>query len=130
MTYCPEEKLALAYATNAKVYPVRDIVTGVLDIVWDRPFAVPTFEAVVVGAEILDRYVGVYTVSGTPARMTIAREGGTLFIQPASGGRTPLEATADNTFQITTGVIVVFDASNGQMILRRPQGELVFTREP
>jgi D-alanyl-D-alanine carboxypeptidase len=29
LTYCPEEKLALAYATNAKIYPVRDIVTRV-----------------------------------------------------------------------------------------------------
>jgi hypothetical protein len=31
LTYCPEEKLTLAYAMNAKIYPVRNIVTGVFD---------------------------------------------------------------------------------------------------
>jgi D-alanyl-D-alanine carboxypeptidase len=130
LTYCPDEKLALAYATNAKIYPVRDIVAGVFDVYWQRPFEVPSFEAFAVSPAVLDRYVGVYTIPGTPARMTITRDGGTLFIQPAGDNRAPLEATAENTFQILPGVMVVFDAAKAQMTIKRPQGERVFVKEP
>lgn len=129
LTYCPDEKLALAYATNAKIYPVRDIVTGVFDVYWNRPFQVPSLEAFHVSPDVLDRYVGIYTIPGTPARMGITREGGTLFIQPAGGDRVPLEATAEHTFQIVPGVTVAFDAATDRMTITRPQGERVFTKE-
>jgi CubicO group peptidase (beta-lactamase class C family) len=129
LTYCPEEKLALAYATNAKIYPVRDIVTGVFDVYWNRPFQMPSLEAFNVSADVLDRYVGNYTIPGTPARMVVTRDGGTLFIQPVGRDRVPLEATAKNTFQIVPGATVEFDAAKDQMTIKRPQGERVFTKE-
>ena len=129
LTYCPDEKLALAYATNAKIYPVRDIVAGVFDVYWNRPFQVPSFEAFKVSPDVLDRYVGIYTVPGTPARMAVTREGGTLFLQPVGQDRVPLEATAENMFQIVPGATVEFDAAKNQMTIKRPQGERVFTKE-
>jgi D-alanyl-D-alanine carboxypeptidase len=129
LTYCPEEKLALAYATNAKIYPVRDIVAGVFDVYWNRPFQVPSLEAFNVSPDVLDRYVGVYTIPGTPARMGVTRDGGTLFIQPAGDDRVALEATAEDKFQIAPGVTVEFDAAKAQMTIKRPQGERVFTKE-
>ena len=73
LTYFPDEKLALAYTTNAKIYPVRNIVSGVFDIYWNRPFQIPTFEAFDVSPEVLDRYVGVYSVAGTPAKVKVTR---------------------------------------------------------
>ena len=75
LAYFPEEKLALAYTTNAKIYPVRNIVSGVFDIYWNRPFQIPAFDAFDVSPEVLDRYVGVYTIPGTPAKMTVTRDG-------------------------------------------------------
>ena len=129
LTYCPEERLALAYATNAKIYPVRDIVAGVFDVYWSRPFQVPSFEAFNVSPDVLDRYVGVYTIPGTPARMRVTREGGTLFLQAGGDGGIALEATAENKFQILPGATVEFDAANDQMTIKRPQGERVFTKE-
>jgi CubicO group peptidase (beta-lactamase class C family) len=129
LTHCPEEKLALAYATNAKIYPVRDIVAGVFDVYWNRPFQVPSFEAFNVSPDVLDRYVGIYTIPGTPARMTVTRNGGTLFLQAGRGDGIPLEATAENIFQILPGATVEFDAAKGQMTIKRPQGERVFTKE-
>jgi len=38
LNYFPEEKLALAYTTNMKMYTVKDIVSGIFDIYWNRPF--------------------------------------------------------------------------------------------
>jgi CubicO group peptidase (beta-lactamase class C family) len=48
LNYFPEEKLALAYTTNAKPYPVKDIVAGVFDIYWNRPYQIPAFDTFVV----------------------------------------------------------------------------------
>jgi CubicO group peptidase (beta-lactamase class C family) len=76
LAYDPEEKLALAYTTNAKIYAVGEIVTGVFEIYWNRPFQIPALNAFEVSPEVLDRYLGVYTIAGTPARMTVTRDGG------------------------------------------------------
>lgn len=128
LAYEPTEKLAMAYTTNAKIYKVADIVTGVFDIYWNRPYQVPTFEAAEVSPEILDHYVGVYVSAVTATKMTVVRSGSTIAI--VNGGNSiPLEATATDTFIIAPGVTVTFNAAKKQMIIKRPQGEGVFAKE-
>ena len=129
LAYLPEEKLALAYATNAKIYAVSNIVSGVFDIYWNRPFQVPTFDAFDVRPEVLDRYVGVYTIPGAPAKVTITRDGATLYFQPAGQSAVPLEATAEDEFKIDPFVVFKFDAAKGQMTVNRAGQERVFTKE-
>ena len=135
LAYLPEEKLALAYTTNAKVYPVVNIVTGVIDIYYDKPFQIPTFESVVVSPEVLDKYVGVYSNPETPVKFTITREGATLFFKPPGGSApgVPLEATAQDKFKIDNGtrdgIVIEFDAAKNQMTIKRSGGERVLTKE-
>jgi D-alanyl-D-alanine carboxypeptidase len=129
LTYCPEEKLAFAYATNMKIYPVRDIVPGLFDIYWNRPFEIPTFEAFAVSPEILDRYVGTYSTPEAPVKWTITRRGSTLYFQPPGNSAVSLEATAENKFKIDPGVFFEFDVAKGTMTIKRPQGERVFTKD-
>jgi D-alanyl-D-alanine carboxypeptidase len=128
LAYEPNEKVAMAYTTNAKIIPVSDIIAAVFDIYWNKPYEVPTFNAVEVSPEILDQYVGVYVMAGTPAKMTVTRKGTTISIQ--NGANTiPLEAIATNKFKLAYGVTVEFDAPKKQMTIKRPQGEGVFTKE-
>ncbi|MCI0746779.1 MAG: beta-lactamase family protein, partial [Verrucomicrobia subdivision 3 bacterium] len=77
LSYEPEEKLAVAYATNAKVHPVKDIVSGFIDIYYNKPFQIPAFETITVSPEVLDQYVGVYSSTEAPVKFTITREGAT-----------------------------------------------------
>ncbi len=128
LAYEPTEKLAMAYTTNAKIYPVSDIVAGVFDIYWNRPYPIPTFEALVVEPEILDLYVGVYAAAGRPAKMTVIRTATGISIKNGENV-VPLEATAPDKFRIAPGVTVEFDAEKKQMTIKRPQGEGVFTKE-
>ena len=130
LMYCPADRLALAYATNMKIYPVVDIVRGIVDVYRHRAFEVPTFEAVQVSPEVLDRYVGVYSAPGAPVKLTITRQGSTLYFQPGTQSAVPLEATAQDAFKIDPGVFFTFDAANRQMTIKRPNGERVFTKEP
>jgi D-alanyl-D-alanine carboxypeptidase len=134
VSYLPEEKLAIAYTTNAKVYPVKDIVGGAMDIYYNKPFQVPTFESIAVSAEVLDKYVGVYSTIAAPVKFTITRIGQTLYAQPPGvQNAVPLEATAENKFRIdngtATGIVLEFDAEKNQMTIRREGGERVFTKE-
>jgi CubicO group peptidase (beta-lactamase class C family) len=130
LAYLPEEKLAVAYTTNAKVYPVAKIVSGVVDIYYDKPFTIPALESVSVSTQILDQYVGVYSTPEAPVKFTISREGPTLFLLPPGEQRpAPLEAMADNKFQIEGAVVIEFDTAKNQMTVKRRGGERVFTKE-
>lgn len=129
LAYLPDEKLALAYTTNAKIYPVRDIVSGIFDIYWNRPFEIPSFDAFEVSLEVLDRYVGVYSIPGTPVKVSITRDGATLYFQPAGQTAVPIEATAEDKFKIDPFVIFGFDAAKGEMTIDRAGQKRVFTKQ-
>lgn len=129
LAYLPEEKLAVAYTTNAKVYQVKNIVSGVIDIYYNKPFQIPEFKTIVVSPEVLDKYVGVYSSPEVPVKFTITRKGATLFVQPGAESAAPLEATAQDTFEISVGVVFRFDAAKNQMIQKRGSRERVFTKD-
>jgi D-alanyl-D-alanine carboxypeptidase len=129
LAYFPEEKLALAYTTNAKIYPVSNIVSGVFDVYWNRPFQIPALDAFDVSAEVLDRYVGVYSIPETPAKVSFTRDGATLYFQPAGQSGVPIEATAENRFKIDPFVVFEFDSAKGQVTINRAGQERVFTKE-
>jgi CubicO group peptidase (beta-lactamase class C family) len=130
LAYEPEEKLAVAYATNAKIYPVTNIVSGVVDIYYHRPFQIPALESIAVSPDVLDRYVGIYFTPDAPAKAKVTRDGSTLFFQPpGASSAVPLEATAEDKFQIEGAAVFTFDAAKSQMTIKRRGGERVFTKE-
>ncbi|MFN0111672.1 MAG: serine hydrolase domain-containing protein [Blastocatellia bacterium] len=134
LMYQPEEKLAVAYTTNAKVYPVGDIMKGMMDIYYNKPFQIPAFESIAVSTDVLDKYVGVYSTSEAPVKFTITRNGATLYAQPpGAGSAVPLEATAQDKFKLdngtAAGIVFEFDAAKNQMTIKRSGGQRVFTKE-
>ena len=130
LAFLPEEKLALAYTSNAKVYPVAKIVSGVFDIYYNKSFQIPAFDALEVSPEILDKYVGVYSTPGAAAKFTVTRQGATLYIQMTGQAAIPLEATAQDKFGIeSAGIVFEFDEANNRMIQKRGGRERVFTKE-
>ncbi|MBD0369927.1 MAG: beta-lactamase family protein [Pyrinomonadaceae bacterium] len=130
LVYLPEERLALAYTSNGKVYPPNNIILGVFDIYRNKPFQIPTFESIAVGPEVLDKYVGVYSSPGFPLKITVTRDGATLSAQAAGQSAFPLEATAPDKFKFDpAGIVMEFDAAKNQMILKQRGREAVFTKE-
>ncbi len=129
LAYDPREKLAVAYLSNAKVYPVADIVQGVFDIYWGDPFEIPSFESLAVSPEVLESYVGVYSNPEAPVQFVVTREDATLFLQMSGQSAVPLEATAMNRFEMANmGMALEFDATTGQMTLLRGGRGKVFTK--
>ena len=131
LNYFPEEKLAIAYTTNMKMYPVDEIISDVFDIYWNRPFQLPTFDAFVVSPDVLEQYVGIYSIAGTPAKMIVIRDEATLYIKAGDeqSSGVPLEATAENKFTIGPGTTFEFDIEKGLLIITQGNAEKVFTKE-
>lgn len=130
LAYLPEEKLTIAYTSNAKVYPVANIVSGVIDIYYNNPFQIPTFETISVSPEVLDNYVGIYSNPQAPVKFTVTRAGAILFVQMTGQSAVPLEATGQDTFKIASPPIEIkFDASKKQMSIVRNGRERVLTKE-
>jgi D-alanyl-D-alanine carboxypeptidase len=131
LAYMPEEKLAVAYASNAKVYPVTDIMQSIMNIYYNKPFEIPTFESLTLSTDVLDKYVGVYSTTAAPVKFTVTRNGSTLYIQPPGQSAMPLEAIAQDKFKIegTNGVSFEFDTAKKQMTVKRPVGERIFTKD-
>jgi CubicO group peptidase (beta-lactamase class C family) len=130
LVYLPEEKLAFAYTSNGVNYPMNNIVSGVLDIYWNKPFEIPTFETVAVNPEVLDKYVGVYSSPEVPFKLTITRDKSTLVAQPTGQPAFPLEATAENKFKLESrGVVLEFDAPKTQLTFKRGGRDVLFTKE-
>jgi CubicO group peptidase (beta-lactamase class C family) len=130
LVYLPEEKLSLAYTSNGVNYPLNNIVSGVLDIYWNKPFGIPTFETVAVSPELLDKYVGVYSSPGAPFKLTITRDNSTLVAQPTGQPAFPLEAIAQDKFKLESrGVVLEFDAAKTQLTFKRGERNVLFTKE-
>jgi hypothetical protein len=104
------------------------------DIYYNKPFQIPTFESVAISADVLDKYVGVYSTTEAPVKFTITREGTILYAQPpGTPSPVPLEATAEDKFKIDngtpTGIVFEFDASKNQMTVKRNGAQRLFTKE-
>lgn len=129
LAYEPNDNLAVAYTANAKVYPVAQIMQGVISLYYGEPFQIPTFETVNVDPEILDRYIGVYTREGAPVKFTITRNEQTLFVQMNDQSALPLEAKAENRFHLEKmGISVEFDPEQSRMIFKKGSGTRIFTK--
>lgn len=131
LAYMPEEKLAVAYTTNAKVHPVADIMKSIMEIYYNKPFEIPTFEPIAISGEVLDKYTGVYSTTEAPVKFTFTRKGTTLYIQAPRESPAPLEAMALNKFKIegVNGLSFEFNVEKKQMIMNRVGVERIFTKE-
>jgi hypothetical protein len=109
-------------------------MNGIMDIYYNKPFQIPTFESIAVSSETLDKYAGTYSFTGAPAKFMITRNGETLYAQPPGAQSAwPLEATEQDKFKIDNGtaggIVFEFDVAKSQMTVKRNGAERVFTKE-
>ncbi len=130
LVYSPEEKLVVSYSSNAKVYPVTQIIDGVFNIYYDKPFTIPAFESIVISSEVLEGYVGVYSSPEAPVKFTITQEGSGLVVQMPNKSLHPLEPLAQDKFRIGSAPIeFLFNVDKNEMIIFRNGNEKVFIKE-
>lgn len=128
--YFPEDKLAVSYITNGQVYPINDIMIGILSIAYGTPYQIPSFKTVSISSEELDKYLGNYSAAQAPIKILIAKDKSTLMAQATGQPSFPLEAKGNHTFSFDqAGIILIFNPEKSEMTLKQGGGEFVFARE-
>jgi hypothetical protein len=103
---------------------------GVIDIYFNKPFTIPSFESIAISPDVLDKYVGVYSNAEASVKFTVSRSNAILLLQMAGKSPIPLEPTAQDKFRIeSAGIALEFDAAKNQMTIIRNGGERVLTKE-
>jgi D-alanyl-D-alanine carboxypeptidase len=127
LEYFPEDSLALAYCTNGQVYPMNNILVGVLSIYYNKPYSIPTFS---LKTEDLDKYLGVYSTTQIPVKIAITKIGATLFAQVADQSSFPLDPTEADKFKYDpAGISVEFNPDKNELTIKEGEKIFLFTRE-
>ncbi len=130
LAYFPEDALAIAYCTNGQVYPMNEILIGVLSILYDREYSLPSFTTIELDESILEQYIGVYASDNFPLKLTVTREGKSLFAQATGQMAIPLEATAEDKFKFdAAGILIEFNRDTEELKLQQGGGKYLFKKE-
>jgi CubicO group peptidase (beta-lactamase class C family) len=130
LAYFPEDSLAIAYCTNGVVFPMNDILIGVLSICFGREYSIPTFNSLASNPEELDKYLGIYSSTQLPLKITITKDNATLIAQATGQSSFPLEATEKDKFKFdAAGIVLEFNTDKNEMTLKQGGGVFIFTKD-
>jgi CubicO group peptidase (beta-lactamase class C family) len=130
LAYFPDEKLSIAYCTNGQVYNMNNIVMGALSIYFNKPYSIPSFKAVSLTAEDLEKYLGVYASSQIPLKITISKDNLTLMAQATGQSAFPLEAVEKDKFKFDQAQIIIeFNTTTQEMTLIQGGKSYIFRKE-
>jgi D-alanyl-D-alanine carboxypeptidase len=130
LAYFPEDSLAIAYCTNGQVYPLNDILLGVLNIYFNKEYSIPAFNTISLRSEDLDNYLGIYSSKEVPLKITITKENTTLIAQATGQSSFPLEAVEKDKFKFDpAGVKMEFNPDRNELILKQGGGKFIFVKD-
>jgi CubicO group peptidase (beta-lactamase class C family) len=128
--YFPDDSLAVAYCSNGTVMSWNDIMIGVLSIYFGKPYTIPTFKSIAIKVEDLDKYLGVYSSSEMPLKITITKDKTTLIAQATGQSSFPLDATDKDIFRFDPAQIELrFNPDKNLMTLKQGGGTFEFTKD-
>ena len=125
-----DDKISYALISNGTNFNNNNISIAVLSAVYDKPYEIPTFTAFNLTSEDLDKYLGVYSSSQIPLKITITKEGSTLIAQGSGQPSFPLEATGKDKFKFDqAGAEFEFNPNEKTMVLFQGGAQIKFTKE-
>jgi CubicO group peptidase (beta-lactamase class C family) len=133
LAYFPEDSLAVSFCTNGQVYPMNDILIGVLSICFNKDYMIPTFDskpAITLTSEELEKYLGTYSSTQLPLKITITKNDGLLVAQATGQASFPLDAIEKDIFRFEqAGIVLEFNPDKNEMTLKQGGGIFLFTKE-
>lgn len=126
-----DEKITYAMTSNASNYSINNISIAVLSAIFGHDYELPEFNnSIVLTADELDQFVGVYISTQLPIKIVVIRTHNALVAQATGQPAFELEATDINKFKFDkVGAAFEFDATKGTMILKQGGGEFEFKKE-
>lgn len=129
-SHFPDGNISYAMMSNGTNFNNNDISIAVLSAVFDKPYNLPEFKTYDVSPEDLDKYLGTYSSSEIPLKITISRDDKTLIAQATGQPAFPLEATDKDKFRFDqAGIVLEFNPEGKSMILKQGGGIFNFTKD-
>ncbi len=130
LCYFPDDSLSISYCSNGTGYSINDILLGALSVYYNKPYSLPVFTTYAVTPEELDQYLGIFSSSQIPLKITFTRDKGTLYAQATGQPSFPLEAAAKQVFKFEmAGVVITFNDEGNEFVLEQGGGKFTFTRD-
>jgi CubicO group peptidase (beta-lactamase class C family) len=130
LAYFPQENLTIAYTSNGGVYSSDKVLKGVLSILFNKAFSIPSFKILALKTEDLDKYIGVYGSPTFPSKITVTKNNTTLYGQAAGQSPLTLVATGKDKFEFEPADIVMeFNPEKSQFTLKQRGKVTLFTKE-
>jgi len=126
-----KEGLTVAICMNGVSYTTNDINIGMLHILSNKPYQIPSFKSLKLTTAQLDGYLGVYNSLQLPFKFIITRDGTVLMAEAAGqGAAVPMDAFEQNKFKFEpAGVVMEFNPANKELVLKQGGKTYLFTRE-
>lgn len=130
LAYFPGDSLAVVYCSNGVIYPVNDILIGILSIYFGKKYTIPTFTKIELTGDEIIKYLGEYASEDIPLKIIISRMDNTLVAQATGQSSFPLEASAKDIFKFDpAGIVIEFDTANQSFILKQGGKKYLFKKE-
>ncbi|TZF86396.1 beta-lactamase family protein (plasmid) [Pedobacter sp. BS3] len=122
--------ISYALTSNGTNFNNNNISIAVLSAVYDKPYDIPEFSTYKVSSADLDKYLGVYSSTQIPLKITITKKNSTLIAQGTGQPSFPLEAIEKDKFKFDqAGVVLEFNPAAKTMTLKQRGGQFAFTKE-
>lgn len=130
-SFFQDDQMGLTYLTNGVELTMNDILIGVLSIYFGKDYELPSFApSMVVNSEDLDQYLGIYSSTAIPLKITISKQGSQLIAQATGQSAFPLEAFEVNKFRFDqAGIKMEFIPDDKKLILNQGGGRFEFLME-
>lgn len=129
LTYFVKDSLSISYCTNGEVYPMNDILIGVLSCCFNKKYELPTFTKSKSAPTDLLKYVGVYFNSTLNMSVKIDQLNKSLIAQASGQPSFPLDFFEPDKFKYDkAGVIMEFDTKNSTMLLKQNGASFPFKK--
>lgn len=131
LAFFQEDSLSVAYCTNGEVYPLNNIMIDILSICFNREgYSIPTFKTLSLTTEELDKYLGIYSSTQIPLKITITKNNTTLLAQATGQSAFPLEPVKKGSFKFDqAGIVIDFNPDKNEFTLKQGGGTFLFTKE-
>ena len=104
--------VSYALTSNRTNFENNNISIAALSAVYNKPFGVPEFKTYEVTSEDLDKYLGVYSSTQIPLKITISKQGNVLTAQATGQSSFSLQATERDKFKFPqAGIEIQFNPS-------------------
>ncbi|WP_107039134.1 serine hydrolase domain-containing protein [Brumimicrobium mesophilum] len=123
-------KISYSVISNGLDIDLNFITNGVLNVINNEPFAIPSFQEYKVRSEILEHYIGTYSSDEIPIKIKISRNENKLIAQGTDQPELILVATGEHEFKFDqAGAIFTFIPTRNEMILNQDGRDFLFRKK-